>query len=97
MCIPVNKKTRGACACTRGRVDGLLKLLFSAEVCDSLSVVEQVSTQSQTFNNASVLFWDNGQSTRNLTQVNSTQNKCETTKQCITLILKAGERVRVCG
>jgi len=40
-------------------VDGLSK------ISDSLSVVEKVSTQSQTFNNASVLFWADGQSTRN--------------------------------
>ncbi len=61
-------------------------IFFSVEVCDSLSVSEQVSPQSQTdFNNASVLFWENSQSTHNLTQINSTQNKRETTEQCITL------------
>lgn len=95
MCIHVNKKMM---ACTGGRVDGLFKLPLS----DSLSVAENVSTQSQTFNNASVLFWDDGQSTRNLTQISSTQNKCETTKRCMTVISKAvcywsGERVRECG
>ncbi len=57
----------------------------SVDVCDSLSVAEQVSPQSQTvLNNASVLFWENGQSTHNLTQINSTQSNRETAEQCIT-------------